>query len=319
MKSEMTRRHALAMAGGTVASLYVPSALAAEPTLVRVSIIPLFSIAPHYVAERDGHFAAENIKVTTQPVSTGALGIPGLISGSFDILYTNTSSVITAIERGIDLRIILESTRVADHPPDGVALFRRKGDAINTGKDLEGKATAVNARFSFQSLALSRWAKKTGGDPSKIQFREIPFASMLDALKSKQVDAAYLLDPYKMAAMEDPAVELCAWPSSSAMAGVSTSIWVVSGKFADEKPEIVRGYVKAFLRGSKWVNDNFGKPPYLELVASFTKMDPAKLAQMATEPQVMEMSAEPINMVADAMLEFGMLKSKIDVTPKIFR
>ena len=193
MTAAVSRRHALAMMGGSVAMLGTPLALAADPTLVRVSIIPIFAVAPHFAAEAHGDFAREGIAVTTQPVLNGALGIPGLVSGSFDVLYTNTVSVLTALERGIDLRIIAESTRVPPSPPDGVALFKRKGDTIATGKDLEGRVLAVNARFSFQWLAMSKWIKVTGGDVSKVTFREVPFPSMLDALKNKQVDAAYLL------------------------------------------------------------------------------------------------------------------------------
>jgi NitT/TauT family transport system substrate-binding protein len=319
MTRAISRRRTLAMLGGTAAVLSAPQAMAADPTLVRVSIIPIFAVAPHFAAERHGDFAAEGLAVTTQPVQSGALGIPGLVSGSFDILYSSTVSVLTALERGIDLRIIAESTRVPHQPPDSVALFKRKGDLISTGKDLEGKTTAINVRFSFQWLALSRWAKQTGGDLSKINFREIPFPSMLDALKSKQVDAAYMLDPYKMQAFEDPSVELAAWPSSAALPGLSTSMWVVTGKLAEEKPDLVRAYRRAFMKGAQWVNDNFGKPPYLELVAGFTKMDPARLAQLATEPQVMEIDVSAINGIGDVMQEFDLLKTKVDVSSKIFK
>jgi NitT/TauT family transport system substrate-binding protein len=319
MTFSISRRGALALLGGSIAGLGARRAMAADPTLVRVSIIPIFAVAPHFAAEAHGDFAAENITVTTQPVQSGAVGIPGLVSGSFDVLYTNTVSMLTALERGIDLRIIAEGTRVPHTPPDGVALFKRKGDKIATGKDLEGKTTAINARFTFQWLAISRWVKKTGGDPSKVIFREVPFPSMVDALKSGQVDAAFLLDPYKMAASEDPAVELCAWPTSTALPGLSTSLWVVTGKWADEKPQLVRGYMRAFMKGAKWVNDNFGKPPYFDLVASFTKMDPARIAKLATEPQVMEIGVDAINGIGEAMQEFDLLKTKVDVSSKIFK
>jgi NitT/TauT family transport system substrate-binding protein len=325
MTSDISRRRALGLVGGTMAAsaaataLPFGRALAQDKPLVRVSIIPIFAVAPHFVADKEGYFGAEGISVTTQPVQTGAVGIPALISGAFDVLYSSTVPVLIAMERGIDLRIIAESTRVPSTPPDGVALFKRKGDPMAGGKDLEGKTVAINAKFGFQWLAVSKWAKKTGGDPSKIDFREIPFPSMIDALKNKQVDAAFMLDPFKMSAFEDPALELLSWATSVGMPGVSTSVWVVSGKSADEKPDLIRKYQRGFMKGGQWVNDNFGKPPYIELVAGFTKMDPAKLAQSATEPQVMEMDPKAINAIGGIMREFDLLKGDIDVASKIFK
>src|SRR4051812_20466856 len=111
MATSLTRR-ALTALGAALAFSSPGAATAAEPTLLRVSLIPIYSVAPHYAAEAQGYFAAENIAVTTQPIQGGVVGVPGLMSGSIDILYTNTVSVLTAIERGIDLRILAEATRV---------------------------------------------------------------------------------------------------------------------------------------------------------------------------------------------------------------
>jgi len=322
MISVISRRHALAMLSGSLAIMGLglsPTMAADAPTVVHVSIIPIYSVAPHFAADAQGYFAAESIAVTTQPVQTGAVGIPGLISGAFDVLYTNTVSVLTALERGIDLRIIAEAPRIPTSPPDALALFKRKGDKISTGKDLEGKVTAINARFTAQWLSMQKWIKVTGGDLSKITYREIPLPSMLDALKNKQVDVAFLLDPYMTVAFEDPSLELAAWPSSTSMPGLSSSVWVVSGKLADSKPELVRAYMRAFFKGGQWVNENLGKQPYIDLVASFTKIDPARLAKMFTVGQRMEIEPAAINGVAQVMREFDLLKTDVDVTNKIFR
>lgn len=320
MITTVSLRQALTSFFASLAVTVLPSTMAAEPpTLLRVSLIPIYSVAPHYAAEAQGYYAAEGIAVTTQPIQGGVVGVPGLMSGSIDILYTNTVSVLTAIERGIDIRVIAEATRVPAAPPEGLGMFKRKGDAISTGRDLEGKLIAINARFTLQWLSLSRWIKRTGGDFGKITFREIPVPSMNDALKNKQVDAAFLMDPYKTLAMDDPSLELFASPSTSVIPGLSTAVWVVNGKMADSKPELVRAYLRAFRKGGQWVNANIGREPYLKLVASFTKMDPARLAKMPVVPQEMEIGTDAINGIGEVMREFDLLKTKVDVTSKIFK
>jgi NitT/TauT family transport system substrate-binding protein len=319
MASLIRRRSALAFLACIVAVLTTFNAKADDDKLVRVSIIPIYVVHSHYAAEKQGYFAQEGITVSTQPVQGGALGIPGLISGTFNVLYSNTVSVLAALERGIDLRIIAESTRVPATPPDAVALFKRKGEALANGKDLEGKTVAVSQKFSFQWLAMSKWIKMTGGDPDKVTLREVPFPSMLDALKTKQVDVAFMLDPYLAQAQSDPELELLTWPNQLTMPGASTSVWVVSGKWADANPELVKAYTRAFYKGGEWVNENIGKPAYYDLVASFTHVDQAKLQKQYNNGQEMRLEAKPILQLAAIMKEFDMLKSDVDVESKILR
>ena len=114
-------------------------------------------------------------------------------------------------------------------------------------------------------------------------------------------------------------MELAAWPNQLTLPGVSTSVWVVSGKWADANPDLVRGYTRAFYKGGAWGNENIGKQPYYEPVAKFTKMDPAKIQTQYNNGQEMRLEAKPILDLAAVMKEFDMLKSDIDVESKIIR
>jgi ABC-type nitrate/sulfonate/bicarbonate transport system substrate-binding protein len=120
-------------------------------------------------------------------------------------------------------------------------------------------------------------------------------------------------------AREDPELELAAWPTSSVMPGLSSSLWIVSGKWADANPELVKAYARAFYKGGEWVNDNLGKPAYYDLVASITKMDPARLSKLYNGGQEMRLEAKPILDLAAVMKEFDMLKTDIDVESKLIR
>ena len=91
------------------------------------------------------------------------------------------------------------------------------------------------------------------------------------------------------------------------------------GGFLRAKPEVLRAYMRAFFKGGQWVNENLGKKPYIDLVAGFTKMAPERLAKLQTAGQRMEIEPAAINGVAKVMKEFGLVKSDIDVTNKVFR
>ncbi|HXQ54047.1 MAG TPA: ABC transporter substrate-binding protein [Stellaceae bacterium] len=316
----ISRRAALAALGFVPALLRAADAMAADPLpLVRVSIVPIFAVAPHFAADKLGYFAAEGIAVTAQPVQSGTIGIPGLIGGSFDVLYSNSISVMTALERGIDLRIIASGTPIPEKPPDPGALMQRKGAGLHSGKDLEGKIIGINARFDIQWLVAQGWVKQTGGDPGKVIYREVPLPSMLDALAAGQVDAALVLDPFMTVGLGDPRFERLDWALSTVMPGLPSSLWVVSGKVADAKTDLIRAYVRGFLKGAEWVDAHLGDAAYLQLVAGFTRTDEKLLARMTVGKQPAQIDAAALKRLVVLMKEYDLLKTDVDVDAKIFR
>lgn len=318
MSRMISRRDALAGLGGALALARMSPARAADLPLVRVSIVPIFAVAAHFAAEKQGYFKEEGIAVSTQPVQGGAVGIPGLVSGSFDVLYANSISCLTALERGIDLRFIAEGAPIPEQPPDPGALIIRKGENLKTGKDFEGRVLGVNAKYDIQWLVMQTWAKKTGGDLDKISYREVPLPSMLDALKSKQVDGALVLDPFMTMGLTDPAFERVAWPLSTAMPGLPTSFWVVSATAAETKTAAIRAYRKAFLKGGQWINAHLRDDAYNELVASYTKTDPKLIAKMVASQQPLDIGVDATNLLAALMKANGLLKTDIDFKSKLF-
>ncbi|HWE74696.1 MAG TPA: ABC transporter substrate-binding protein [Stellaceae bacterium] len=318
MAEKITRRAALAAAGSALAVLHGRQALAADLPLLHVSMAPIFVVAPHVVADRMGFFAAEGIAVTTQPVQSGNIGIPGLMSGSFDILYSNSVAVLTALERGLDLRIIAEGTRIAAKPPVAAALLQRKDGGMHTGRDLEGKTIGIATKYDIQWLIAQAWIKLKGGDPSKVTYREMPLPSMLDALASNQVDAVVAIDPFLAVGLGDARFGLLSWAQADVMPGMPSSMWVITGETAKSKRELIHAYLRGFYKGAEWVDEHLGDPEYMKLVASFTKTDPALLAKMALNKQPLDVDPKQIERVAALMKDNGLLKTDLDIAAHVF-
>jgi NitT/TauT family transport system substrate-binding protein len=318
MSLTITRRQALAGLGAGAVAAHITPAFAADPPLVRVSIVPIFAVAAHFAAEKQGYFVEQGIAVSTQPVQGGAVGIPGLASGSFDVLYANSISCLTALERGIDLRFIAEGAPIPLQPPDPGALLIRKGENLKSGKDFEGKIIGVNAKYDIQWLVMQGWVKKTGGNVEKITYREVPLPSMLDAIKSKQVDGALVLDPFMTVGLGQPDFERAGWPLSTAMAGLPTSFWVVSASVAEQKKDAIRRYQTAFLKGGQWINAHLRDDEYNQLVASYTKTDPSLIAKMVASRQPLSVDADAAMKLVALMKENGLLKTDIDFKSKLF-
>lgn len=312
------RRAALTTLAGITLGGALPRRALADTTLLHVGIVPIFEVAPFYAANQLGMMAKEGLATTTEATMTGAVGIPALIGGSYDIVYSNSISVLTAISKGLDLRIILETTRIQSKPPDSGAIVTLKGANLKTGKDFERKTLACNGLSNLQWAVEVEWIRATGGDPAKVTIVELPLASMAEAVKSGRVDGAFMLEPFLTIAQGDPTFETAAFPFSKVFATGAPALWVATGATAAQRPEILRAFVRAYRAGANWVNANSGKDPYLQLVANYTKVERRVIEKMPIFPAEYTFYPRSLAMVNTLMVNTGLLQKPVDLTPHLF-
>lgn len=284
---------------------------------VRVSYIPILDVAPLFVGIEKGFFKAQGLDVTAMPSSGGAAGVPGLMGGAYDVIFGNVVSTYLAQGQGFNLKIIGAGTKLSSDAQITTGLVARKGEQLRSGKDLEGKTVAVNTRNGVIWLFARAWIAKTGGDPAKVRFREVGFPQMTDALRSKQVDAAFTVDPFFSAAIAGDEFEMIGQPYPEVQPGVEVGQWIMTEDFYNKNPELVRKYTTAFRQAVAWYNANRDTPELRNIIAGFTKLKPEVLEKMAFQelPEYIDPAAQQAT--ADLMLESGMLKARLDVKPII--
>ena len=86
--------------------------------------------------------------------------------------------------------------RSGKQPPDNSALLVRADDTIRTPAQLAGKKISAGLLNSVNYVHMREWLQKKGVDASKIEFLEIPFPQMADALFQKRVDAVWNVEPF---------------------------------------------------------------------------------------------------------------------------
>jgi len=318
---QRNRSRAEVLAGLTAAATVAawPERTRAQPAPFRVGLIPIWDVAPFYAAEQQGYFTAENLTVTGQVVRGGAVGIPAMAGGTFDMVYSNGVSIVQAISRGIDLRIVIEGAPLGKAPPDPGALLKRKGDPYRTGADLQGKVVGVNALRDIQWMFVHAWIKATGGDPDKVQIVEIGLPAMLDTIKAKRVDAALVLDPFLTIGLGDPEIELLDWPLSKVYPNGATAFFVTTPEIAERRAADVRAFVRAYKRGVGWINANEGKDAFVALIADFTKISPDLIRRIKAPPANAEVFPNTLPQLTALMLQTGLLTANVDLRPKVFR
>ena len=290
---------------------------AAEPEKLRVSIIPINDVTPLFSAIKNGYFAEEGLTIDTAPSSGGAAGIPGLVAGSFDIVYGNVVSMLLAAQQGLDIRVVAPGTKIVNVEDDSSAMVARADSGIVTGKDLEGKAVGVNTRNNVIWLYARAWIKATGGDPDKVTYREVPHPQMEDALRQKQVDAGFMVIPYVALALDKPEFKKVGHPYSAVQLGVDVGQYLTTSKFLAERPETAAKFIKALRRGIEWYNANRGTPELLAIVSGFTRIDVDLLKRVTMSPSPMKVDPGEIEKTMKLMIDNKLLRGPVDIKPLI--
>lgn len=292
------------------------AAQAADLPSMRVSAITISDCVPFYAALQQGYFPAAGVSVTTESETGGTVGIPAVVAGAYDVVYSNIPSILQALSQGIDLRFVAGGNPL--NPPDTTGLYVRRGEGLKTGRDFEGKTIGINDTKSLQFTYAHGWVKATGGDADKVSYRAIPFPEMADALKNKRVDGIIPSDPFYSALKGDPTLDLIANPGRVVYPNGRVAAWVVTGDYLAKHADLVRKFLAGMSRGSQWCNANLNAPAFTQLLVSMTKLDPARVATMAKGKTSIGITAREVTRMADLLRANNLLSGSIDIPAKVF-
>jgi len=196
--------------------------------------------------------------------------------------------------------------------------MKRRGDAIRSGKDLEGKTVGVNGVRGINWVLTRSWVKLTGGDPEKVSFLELPNSVLIDSIKSQayrcRIRGRSVHDrrPHRS---RHRRLRLAAEFRLSR--GRQRAVGRDAGEHRSAA-DVIRAFVRALIRGAGWVNANLGNDSYFKLVSGFTKIDPAIAAKMVLEPASTSISATQIQPMVKLMRDNGLIAGDIDLRTKMF-
>jgi NitT/TauT family transport system substrate-binding protein len=168
-----------------------------KPATLKVGVIPIADVAPLYLGIEKGFFKQEKLTIKPQLAAGGAAITPAVVSGNFQIGFSNTISLLIASSKGLPVQIISQGVLGGTSKAKAWAdLLVLKSGPIKTGKDLEGKTIAVNTLKNICEVTIKASLEKQGVDVSKLKFTEIEFPDMIAALDAHRVDGACEVEPF---------------------------------------------------------------------------------------------------------------------------
>jgi len=205
----------------------------------------------YFWAKEKGYFADEKLDVTIDQGEGSAATVGRIMSGAYDAGFGDTNAVIqtAALKPGESPLVVYMIYSKAPF-----ALVTKTESSIKTVKDLEGKKLGTSPGGAALKL-LPLLAKKNGIDPTAIAVTTVAPNLQEQILIQGQVDVAAVFTATSymnlVAQKLDPDKDFrWIYYADSGLDLYSNGI-MVSAKLAKEKPEAVKGLVKAINRALK--------------------------------------------------------------------
>ena len=286
-----------------------PVAQAQELKTIKVVIIAGAQFAPLYLGQEKGYFAKEGLKLDIVLGQDGAVYMPGVLSGDYQVAALNGINVFLAQEKGLPLQIFASGSSGGSNPNSHMAGFIVKGDSpYKTAKDLEGKTVALAALKSLPEVIAKAGLEKAGADIKKVKFVEVPFPQMVAAVSQGRVDAAWALEPFVTIGTIN-GLRYIGGSYASVVKDSPVAIWGGSSKWLKANKDTAAAFNRAIVASNEYATAN--PQEARRILASWLKM-PAEVAEK------MELPHWPPQISESGIMGLAELSRKYGVTDKPF-
>ena len=250
----------------------------AEPTTLKVGVIPIADVAPLYVGMEQGFFEDEGLTIEPQIAEGGAAIATSVLSGDYQFGFSNVVSLATARSQDLPLRIVSQGASGHESEEEAFDTLLVPGDSsIKEPTDLEGKQVAVNALSNIGPLSINYAVEEDGGDPSKIKYIEVPFPDMIAAVEAGRVDAAWVVEPFASQGLGAGMRSIFA-PFEVVSPDLTIATYFANEQYIAESGDLVDKFVRAMEKSLAYTEAN--PDAAREAVLTYTKIPAEAAANM---------------------------------------
>lgn len=279
-----------------------------EITEATIGLVPISAVAPVYIGIDRGYFKAEGIDLQVKASEGGAALLPSVLKGEYEFGFSNPVSLIIASTKGLPIEIVANANSESKTADDDIVnsfVFAKRGSA----RDLDGKTIAVNTLDNLGPVTIRAALEKRGVDTANVKFFEVPFPEMIPALEAGRVDAVWLVEPFTSQAKK-AGHRLLVRPYFETEPGMTTSVYFTSRRLAEEKPELVDGFVRAMQRSNAFAAEH---PEALRAaVGKVTEIPPDVLKRIALPNPSPDLNVPSLQRLAKLMVRFDFADKEPD-------
>jgi NitT/TauT family transport system substrate-binding protein len=233
---------------------------------------------PLYIAEQEGYFTQQGVKIGTRPIlGTGAKVSAALVGGSIDLGAAVMTDVLSLAKAGRSPKVV--ASLVDEYYVDIIAASGFSGpsggDLVAKVKALRGKKIGITGPGSGTEALVIYLFKMAGMDPAKdaeLVNLGSEATSALGALKTHRVDALSFFQPIGQAAEAAGTGTIYVSPARGdvpAMSGEAHGVVFTTDTVLKKKRKAIDGFVAAIAKAENLIHTDRAKTR--TLLASYQK------------------------------------------------
>ncbi len=246
--------------------------------VVRVADRGYITNAPIYIAEAEGFFADEGIRLAfIEAQGSTTQMFPILERGDLDVINSTVSSAFyAAIAQGSRIRMVADRGHTQSGHCSYAGIIAHKGlfdAAAPTAASLRGKRISISAAQS-STYTTDLFLASFGLTLRDLHVVRLGESLEVQALDAGNLDLLFANEPY-LSRLKAEGHKLIG-PDNQYSSGMSSSIFVFGPTLTVENRELGLRFIRAFLKGVKQLQEGM-TPRNIEILTARTRIDPALL------------------------------------------
>lgn len=280
-------------------------------TTLKLGVIPIIDVAPLYLGEKKGFYSERGLELEPTLAQGGAAIVPGVVSGQFDFGFSNMTSLLVAQSKNVPVKAVVNGVASTGKVgADFAAIAVKKGSPLKSASDLEGKKVAANTLGNICDTSVNESVRKDGGDPSEVEYVEMPFDQMPTALAKGQVDAACVVEP-ALATIKSQGGTVLASNFVDVSPYLTVAMYFTSQQYAAENPETVKKFQEATAESLAYADAH--PDEVRDIITTYTKI-PENLLETVVLPR---WPAEPDRASIERLGELGQKDGLFEKAPDL--
>lgn len=309
---------AIALVTAVVAAPTHAANKAAAPTTVKLGVIPIAAMAPIQLGITKGFYGRQGINLSINKNLALPSYLPSVASGAVDGVTLNYGQLASGASAGLPL-VAINTLNVGGLTPerDDPQLVTRSDSGITKVADLRGKTIAVSALGSTQEVTVRRAAQRAGIGATSVKLVAVPFAQMGAVMRSKQVDAALIGEPFTTQLKQQLQIRVLAGGTLVWRKGQQNAVLIMSRKWWNEN----RAVGLKLQHATRQAVDYAARHPreVRAILPSFTGLPAAVTSRQVLPRYVSTIDVKDAQNTARIMKAYGVLKTVPDMSKFVIK